>query len=155
MRISYYGFDKRPHAGTLVVNADAVTPMRQVFRRLRIARFPIRRIRPVTAYGASDSRSVRHDNTSAFNCRYAVAPGPKHWSEHAYGEAIDLDPRENPYLENGPNSAGGGPFADRYHVRRGMIVAGGPAVRAFDAVGWGWGGRWSAPDYQHFSVNGR
>jgi len=29
-------------------------------------------------------------------------------------------------------------------------------VRAFDAVGWGWGGRWSgAKDYQHFSASGR
>jgi len=29
-------------------------------------------------------------------------------------------------------------------------------VRAFDAVGWGWGGRWSNPtDYQHFSATGR
>jgi len=29
-------------------------------------------------------------------------------------------------------------------------------VRAFDAAGWGWGGRWSgAKDYQHFSASGR
>jgi hypothetical protein len=137
------------------VNADAVDAVRRVFRTLAIVHFPIRRMRPVTAYGASDSRSVRHDNTSAFNCRYAVAAGPKHWSEHAYGEAIDLDPRENPYLENGPGSPGGGPFADRNHVRRGMIVDGGQVVRAFEAVGWKWGGHWAAPDYQHFSVNGR
>jgi hypothetical protein len=29
-------------------------------------------------------------------------------------------------------------------------------VDAFDAVGWGWGGRWSGTkDYQHFSSTGR
>jgi hypothetical protein len=29
-------------------------------------------------------------------------------------------------------------------------------VRAFDAVGWGWGGRWTGDvDYQHFSATGR
>jgi hypothetical protein len=28
-------------------------------------------------------------------------------------------------------------------------------VRAFDAVGWGWGGRWSGiKDFQHFSMSG-
>jgi D-alanyl-D-alanine carboxypeptidase len=28
-------------------------------------------------------------------------------------------------------------------------------VRAFDSVGWSWGGRWSGtPDYQHFSATG-
>jgi hypothetical protein len=37
-----------------------------------------------------------------------------------------------------------------------MAVAGGTLVDAFDAVGWGWGGRWSpAVDLQHFSSNGR
>lgn len=155
--LTYWGFDDRRHVGTIVVNVDVVGAIRSAFRDLRRAHFPIRRIRPVSAYGASDSRSVRHDNTSAFNCRYAVATGPKHWSEHAYGEAVDLDPRENPYQVNGkvlPRS--GARYADRSRVRRGMIVAAGPAVRAFDAVGWGWGGRWSTtPDYQHFSINGR
>ena len=68
-----------------------------------------------------------------------------------------MDPRENPYRLNGkiyPPS--GAKYADRSKHRRGMIFAGGPVVRAFDAVGWGWGGRWSStPDYQHFSSSGR
>jgi D-alanyl-D-alanine carboxypeptidase len=154
--LHYWGFDRRPHLGTIVVNATAVRPIRAVFHDLRQARFPVRRLRPVTAYGASDSRSVRHDNTSAFNCRFAVANGPKHWSEHAFGEAVDLDPRENPYVLDGkvlPRSAAR--FADRTKPRRGVILTSGPAVQAFASVGWGWGGRWSNPDYQHFSVNGR
>ena len=41
-----------------------------VLRRLYAARFPIRRMVPVDAYGASDFRSIEADNTSAFNCRY-------------------------------------------------------------------------------------
>jgi D-alanyl-D-alanine carboxypeptidase len=37
-----------------------------------------------------------------------------------------------------------------------MAVRGGTLVRAFAAIGWGWGGRWPLPtDFQHFSVNGR
>ena len=40
--------------------------------------------------------------------------------------------------------------------RPGMAVDGHALVRAFDAIGWGWGGRWSgAKDYQHFSATGR
>jgi hypothetical protein len=36
-----------------------------------------------------------------------------------------------------------------------MAVAGGTLVDAFAAVGWSWGGRWSAsPDSQHFSATG-
>jgi hypothetical protein len=96
------------------------------------------------------------DNTSAFNCRYTVAPGPKHWSVHAYGEAIDVNPVENPYLEGGrvlpPR---GRAYADRSRARAGMAVSGGTLVTAFAAAGWQWGGRWTAsPDYQHFSATG-
>jgi hypothetical protein len=128
-----------------------------VFRRLYDARFPIRSILPIDVFHGSDSRSTAADNTSSFNCRFAVAPGAKHWSMHAYGEAVDVDTVENPYIENGVVlPANAKTYADRSNVRRGMAVAGGVLVRAFAAVGWSWGGRWSpSPDYQHFSTNGR
>jgi hypothetical protein len=154
VRLSYWGFDARPHTGRLVVNADATAAVTAVFRRLYRDRFPIRRMRPVDAYRGSDDASMAADNTSAFNCRAAVAPGPKRWSVHAYGRAIDVNPVENPYLEGGRVlPPAGRAFADR--LRRRMGMAEGALVRAFATVGWGWGGRWSAPDYQHFSADGR
>jgi hypothetical protein len=37
-----------------------------------------------------------------------------------------------------------------------MAYEGGELVRAFRAIGWGWGGTWSGiKDYQHFSASGR
>ena len=127
-----------------------------IFRTLYRARFPIRRMTPVAAYGGSDDRSMAADNTSGFNCRYAVAPGPKRWSVHAYGEAIDVNTVENPYLEGGRVlPPAGAAFRDRSRVRPGMAVAGGVLVRAFASVGWLWGGRWTgSPDWQHFSKTG-
>ena len=71
----------------------------QVFRDLYAARFPIRRMVPVDAYGGSDFRSIEADNTSAFNCRYV--DGTTRWSNHAYGRAIDVNPIENPYVSGG------------------------------------------------------
>jgi hypothetical protein len=156
VRLGYWGFDRKPHIGTVIVNADAVGDVVHVFARLYAARFPIRRMRPIDAYRASDERSLEADNTAAFNCRYAVAPGPKRWSVHAFGRAIDVNPVENPYLEGGrvhPRS--GRAYLDRARVRPGMAVRGGLLVRAFGAVGWAWGGRWTgSPDYQHFSSTG-
>ena len=156
VRLSYRGFDGRAHMGALVVNVSAVGDVVRVFRRLYTARFPIRRMRPIDAYQAKDERSLNHDNTAGFNCRYAVAPGPKHWSVHAYGLAIDVDPVENPYVEGGRvHPRAGRAYLDRSRVRPGMAVPGGLLVRAFAAVGWRWGGRWTAsPDYQHFSKTG-
>jgi hypothetical protein len=156
LRLSYWRFDGERHVGTLVVNRSAVGALTVVFRRLYKARFPIRRMRPIDAYGGNDERSLAADNTAAFNCRYAVGPGPKRWSAHAYGRAIDVNPVENPYLEGGrvhPRAGKG--YLDRTNVRPGMAVRGGLLVSAFASVGWQWGGRWTGtPDYQHFSATG-
>ena len=47
-------------------------------------------------------------------------------------------------------------YLDRDDVRPGMITPDGVVVRAFELIGWTWGGTWrSLKDYQHFSQNGR
>src|SRR5213079_1296460 len=117
VRLRYWGFDEAAHMGTIVVNREVVQAVVQVFAKLYRVRFPLRRMQPVDAFRGSDPASMAADNTSAFNCRYAVAPGAKRWSVHAYGEAIDVNPVENPYLEGGKvRPPAGAPFVDRAHV---------------------------------------
>src|SRR5262245_13071705 len=154
--LTYWGFDRRAYTGVVIVNVDATSAIVKVFRRLYAARFPIRLMQPVDAYGGSDFRSIEADNTSSFNCR--VATGSTHWSQHAYGHAIDVNPIENPYIDNGQSShRASRPYLDRSRHRPGMAYPGGVLVDAFASVGWGWGGNWSGSvqDTQHFSVNGR
>ena len=156
VRLSYWGFDGRPHVGRLVVKLRVTPDVVVVFRRLYAARFPIRRMVPVSAYRGSDDASMAADNTSAFNCRRAVGSATGGWSMHAYGEAVDVNPVENPYvLGRRVLPPAGGRYVDRTRRRRGMAVDGGVLVNAFASVGWKWGGRWSSSrDYQHFSTNG-
>jgi D-alanyl-D-alanine carboxypeptidase len=156
--LTYVGFDGRAHRGAIVVNRTVATGVVQAFGQLYAARFPIRRMQPIEAYGGSDFDSIEADNTSSFNCRSAT--GSSHWSEHAYGRAIDLDPLENPYVTAGGTTshAASRPYLDRARVRTrpGVIAEGGVVLRAFARIGWGWGGRWSgARDYQHLSASGR
>jgi hypothetical protein len=156
LHVSFVGFDRRAHTGAIVVHRRITGEVTTIFRRLYAARFPIHRMEPVAAFGGSDPRSMAADNTSGFNCRYAVAAGPKRWSAHAYGEAIDVNTVENPYVQGSVVvPAAGRAYLDRTRYRKGMAVAGGVLVRAFASVGWLWGGRWTAgPDYQHFSRSG-
>ncbi len=157
VRLTYWGFDGKAHRGSLIVHRDASVELAHVFRRLYATRFPIRRMRPIDAYRGSDERSLEADNTAGFNCRYVVGPGPRRWSMHAYGHAVDVNPVENPYLEGGrvhPRAGRG--YLNRSNVRPGMALPGNVLVRAFEAVGWQWGGRWTGtPDYQHFEAAGR
>jgi hypothetical protein len=153
VRLTHWGFDGRPHNGTLIVHRRVVGDAVAIFRRLYAARFPIRRMVPVSAYRGSDDASMAVDNTSSFNCRFVG--GARRWSMHAYGLAIDLNPIENPYVAGRRVSPPAGrAYLDRRRARPGLITAGGAVVRAFASRGWEWGGTWSAPDYQHFSTNG-
>jgi hypothetical protein len=156
LTVAHWGFDGKVHTGRLVVSQAVAADVVAVMHRLYDARFPIRRMRPVDAYGGDDFRSIEADNTSGFNCRRAT--GSSSWSEHAYGRAIDVDPIENPYVENGRvYHVASRRYADRSKQLPGMIHAGDLVVEAFASVGWGWGGSWSGnvKDYQHFSASGR
>jgi hypothetical protein len=152
--LAHVGFDGRRHTGLLVVRDRVVPDVVAVFRTLYDKRFPIRSMLSVDDFRGSDDASMAADNTSAFNCRQAVG-GPG-WSQHAYGQAIDVNPRENPYVYDGevlpPEGAA---YVRRSPYRQGMATSGGVLVRAFAAVGWQWGGTWKNPDYQHFSTSGR
>jgi D-alanyl-D-alanine carboxypeptidase len=156
LRLRFWGFDRTAHRGRLVVHRDVAWKIAQVFRRLYAVSFPIRRMRLVDYYGADDRTSMEHDNTSAFNCRWRAGQ-PGVWSQHAYGRAIDVNPRENPYVWSGgfspPNA---GAYVDRSNRRKGMIFHADAVWWAFRNRGWEWGGNWSdVKDYQHFSRNGR
>ena len=155
LHLTYYGFDDHAHTGQLVVRSSAAPAMTRVFGQLYAARFPLRRMVPVDAYGGSDDRSMAADNTSGFNCR--KVSGSTSWSEHAYGTAVDVDTIENPYVVGSTvQPPAGRAYLDRSDYRRGMIRSGELVVRAFAAQGWGWGGSWSSSkDYQHFSASGR
>ena len=155
--LPHWGFDREVHRGKLIVHRRHANDVLRAMKALYRERFPIRRMRRVDAYGGNDRRSMRADNTSAFNCR-EVAGRPGVWSQHAYGRAIDINPVENPYVSPGGSVSPrkGTRFADRSRRARGMIRGGDSTVRAFRRQGWEWGGKWSgAKDYQHFSSNGR
>jgi len=152
--MTYRGFDGRAHDGRVVVAARVAPGVVKVFRALYEGGYPIRRMVPIDAYGNDDDRSLAADNTAGFNCRKAV--GGSGWSMHAYGEAIDVNPVENPFVHGGAVSP---PSGKRFLSRpslQGVIHHGDAVWRAFRSIGWRWGGDWSSPlDYQHFSSTGR
>ena len=150
--VSHWGFDGEPHVGRIVVAKRLAPALVSVFRALWQARFPIRRLQPVSAYRGSDDASMAADNTSGFNCRFVG--GTSRWSMHAYGEAVDVNPIENPDVRGSTVSPPAGRSSlDRSRPRPGMAVPGGVLVRSFAAAGWKWGA--SFGDYQHFSTTGR
>ncbi|GAB2628865.1 hypothetical protein GCM10027270_15630 [Nocardioides ginkgobilobae] len=155
LRLSYVGYDGVDRVGRMVVAREVAQDVVGIFRDLHEARFPIRRMKLVDAYGGDDDRSMAADNTSAYNCR--AVTGGSTFSDHAYGKAIDINPVRNPYvLPSGVLPPAGRAYADvdrssGADAEPGVIVAGDVVVRAFTSRGWEWGA--SFADYQHFSTN--
>jgi hypothetical protein len=163
LTVSSWSFDRRAQSGQLVVNARVAKPLARVFARLYALRFPIRHMQLADAYGPKSSRPADTDISDAFECRQAISSpcsgtarsGTGSWSEHAYGEAVDLNPVENPYVGCGrTREKRSRPYLDRSRLRRGMVTP--QVVAAFRSIGWGWGGDWSGStkDYMHFSASG-
>ncbi|MGH2818551.1 MAG: M15 family metallopeptidase [Actinomycetota bacterium] len=157
LKTTFWGFDHKPHTGEMIVNASVAEQFVGVFRALYQARFPIEEMRVVTLkeQRAWHTAPTGDTNvTSSFECRQATLGST--WSEHAYGLAVDINPFHNPYLRGelvAPELARA--YGNREWRRPGMIFEGDIATRAFDAIGWGWGGRWSSlKDWMHFSQSG-
>ena len=153
--VPHIGFDNTVHRGQLVVAKRLAPAFLSAFRSMYDARFRIEKIRLIDEYGAVDDASMADNNTSAFNCRKTT--GGTNWSQHSYGNAIDINPVQNPYVKGAiVLPPAGEPYRTRDGRKVGVISSGGPVVQAFDGLRWGWGGRWTSfQDYQHFSENGR
>jgi hypothetical protein len=155
VRLTFRGFDGARHTGELLVNRSVAADLVRVFHDLYDARFPLEEMRITTKAEQTAAPTGDGNDTGAFNCR--AARGTTTYSQHAYGLAVDVNPFQNPYLKGDlvlPELAGA--YRDRSWQRPGMILSGGPVVRAFARIGWGWGGSWhSLKDLQHFSAEGR
>jgi poly-gamma-glutamate synthesis protein (capsule biosynthesis protein) len=159
LRLPFVGFDGEERLGEMVVAARHAEDVVAVFQELFEARFPIRRMVLVDEYDGDDGASMAANNTSAYNCR--TVAGTDRWSEHAFGAAVDINPVQNPYVQGSSyDPAEAAPYVEvprgaRARPEPGVIVAGDVVVRAFERIGWEWGGTWtSSKDYQHFSAGG-
>jgi hypothetical protein len=155
VRLTFRGFDDERHTGELLVNHAVARDVVRVFADLYAARFPIEEMRITTKAEQTAPPTGDGNDTSSFNCR--PVRGATSYSQHAYGLAVDVNPFQNPYLKGDlvlPELASA--YRDRSWHRPGMVLPGGPVVRAFARIGWSWGGSWhSLKDLQHFSANGR
>ncbi|MEV6342986.1 M15 family metallopeptidase [Actinoplanes sp. NPDC051851] len=150
--VKYMDFEGAGRDGWLIVNRSIARSTQKAFATLYRRRFPIMVMQPldVNRPGLTDRSIV----TGGYECR--TVAGTTHWSQHAYGLAIDVNPRQNPMIRGTYlDPPGSDPWIPRAPYRTGMIHDGG-AETAFTRNGFFWGGRWhTLKDYMHFSPNDR
>ena len=155
-KVKYYGYDGKIRSGQLLVNKSIAKDTVEIFQELYDMQYPIESIRLVDDYGADDTKSMEANNTSAFN--YRIVEGTSHLSNHAYGKAIDINPRVNPFVKRNSITPENGKIYAHRDVKKcrgkykyNMIHRNDRVYRIFRKHGFQWGGDWiTYKDYQHF-----
>jgi hypothetical protein len=168
LKISYIDFyGNEQHDGEMVIFDVLADNVLSIFYALYLNRFPIEKIKLINAYAGDDDKSMADNNSSAFNFR--VIMGSEDFSIHSYGMAIDINPKQNPYLltEYSINKLvvpvyppEGMEYINRKNIRPGMVenILGNDSrdtvVDLFKEHGLTvWGGDWNFPiDWHHFQV---
>lgn len=160
LKLLHYNYNHEIQVGELIVNAKIAEDCREVFQELFDKEYEIESMYLVDKFWTgdsvdSDTNSIEHNNTSAFN--YRVVPNTDRLSNHAAGFAIDINPMQNPYVKY--NSDGSfakyykdmEKYTDRDQNEKHMISHDDVCFRIFKEHGFTWGGDWnSSKDYQHF-----
>jgi hypothetical protein len=151
VRVAIHRFDGSTGRGRLIVRRREAENIATVMRKLYAGGYPIHRMRLIDAFDGDEELSRSADNTSAFNCDSTSGTG-RGERLRSRGLAIEVNPVENPYVDEGSVSpANGQAFADRALLHPAVIHAGDLVVRAFASVGWAWDGASSpAKGYGHF-----
>ena len=164
LTIPYYNFEQQVMLGEMIVNKDIEEDVRSIFKELFNNKYEIKSMRLIDDYwqvgcdgNIADNNSVGDNNTSCF-C-YRSVTGGGNISNHGYGRAIDINPQQNPYVENGQNSHRNADeyVNNRYVGEPHVIVASDEDIcySTFMKYGFKWGGNWTNPiDYQHFEKQG-
>ena len=145
IEVYYYGFDDKIHKGQLIADFRLADDLQSVFKIIYDTKFAIKQVKPISVYAWDDFKSMRENNSSAFN--YRVVPFSKTLSKHAYGCAIDINPVQNPYFTKDAVYPAGAVYDPS---SPGTIAAKDKIVTEFKKRGWRWGGDWKNKDYQHF-----
>ena len=167
LKVLHRNYNGKIQVGEIVCNVSIAQDLLDIFRELFEVNYQIYSMVLVDKFWTgdgltTDEASVRANNTSSFN--YRRASDSPNLSNHAFGKAIDINPRHNPYVVLGPNGWVTAPYIAYTSSEVGYVTpetrpyaphamtSSDPCVQAFKRHGFTWGGDWGGTnlDYQHF-----
>ncbi len=172
--VKYLSRDGYIHDGQIMVDKDLEDDIKELFKYIQEInntaetneqKFYIHSLIPIqdSKFNGDDIKSMDADNSSGFNFR--TIEGKKSFSLHAFGFAIDINPKENPVItpneENQPldskrNLEDYNTLSERNEFsalidKKETMTPGQKIVEFLKNRGFVWGGNWeSFQDYHHF-----
>jgi len=90
--VLYWDYNGKVKTGRIYVNKYIVSNTVELFKGLFKQKFPICSID--SSFNRPDFELIRDNITTGYNFR--KVEGKDIWSKHAYGTAIDINPKDNP-----------------------------------------------------------
>lgn len=143
INIKHYDFDNQIVDGTIICNKKISNDLKLVFDDILKIKFPINSVIPISEFKWDDMESVKLNNSSCFNYRLVI--GSTKLSDHSTGNAIDINPFQNPWVHPSAHKIEG-----RKYDKKQIGTINDEIVTIFKKYGFSWGGDWRNPDYQHF-----
>jgi len=155
VKVDYIDFDKHPKSGIIIIHHALAADVAAFFALALRLTFPINHVCPASdePFHWDDDKLMAGNITSGFNYRLIARTGRP--SLHGLGQALDVNPVQNPMLTLDGNQSvikiePAGVTWDK--SAPGTFFAGHPLVELMLDRGWVWGGNWTTEiiDYQHF-----
>ena len=128
VHVLYIGYDGNVKQGKICVNIHIASNVADLFNKLLKQKFPINSIEP--SYNRPDTELIQNNISTGYNFRKVA--GTDKWSKHAYGKAIDINPKDNP--------ASPTKFAEYYNYTPTHGVITPEVVSIAESCGFSWGG---------------
>jgi hypothetical protein len=156
LEVPYRDFDGTEQRGHIEVARLRALDIKMFFDAAFEMHFPFDRVVRASddPYRGDDARLMAANATSGFNYR-PVAAGTR-LSKHATGNAIDVNPMQNPFVHwRGNEEETLPPGALWRPSQPGTLHKDHELVHLMEGMGWEWAGRWTfeddgVTDYQHF-----
>lgn len=167
LKLSYWGFDNKPHIGEMIINTKLAPEVVSIFKQLYENHFPIEKMLiPENLIGDKKFTNsmdlllyiVNANDTYGFFCRIDTQNNNKA-STHSFGIAMDINPYYNPGVIKDAKTnvainaqqQAGYRYLNRHLLHIGMIKENDDAFKIFTNHGWKWGGFFdTGVDYMHF-----
>lgn len=163
----HYDFNNNVKVGELIVNKKIQNRIINILRELFNNKYQINSFILVDNFFDNeneerfeiDKKSIKNDNSYSFFYRKIYKTDKL--SNHAYGLAIDINPKENPYLPfvDGKYDYSNLSYEEMYYLNNRdeniphVITHNDLLYKLFIENGFIWGGDWiDTKDYQHFEV---
>ena len=98
LSVQYFNFQGIECTGQIVIALKHISDIKELFSLIYRTRFPLAKVIPIAdpKYAFDDIVSCNDNNSSAFN--YRTIAGTDRLSNHALGNAFDLNPLQNPFI---------------------------------------------------------